>query len=103
MPIKILVVVDEHDLEFLMTRKFRNKIRAGELHFLFAGNGVAALQQLEAHLDVAVVMSDIRMPEMDGLILLSHLNERYPFLRTIIVSAYNDMKNIRTAMNRGAY
>lgn len=103
MPIKILVVEDEGDLEFLLTRKFREKIRAGELQFLFARNGVEALQQLAAEPDVPVVLSDIRMPEMDGLTLLSHLNERYPLLRTIIISAYTDMRNIRAAMNRGAY
>ena len=103
MPIKVLVVEDETDLEFLMTRKFRAQIRAGELHFLFAANGVEALQQLERHPDIYVVLSDIRMPQMDGLTLLAHLNERYPLRRTIIISAYSDMANIRTAMNRGAF
>jgi PAS domain S-box-containing protein len=103
MGIKILVVEDETDLEFLITRKFRKRIRAGEFEFLFANNGLEALAQLEAHPDVLVVMSDIKMPEMDGLTLLSELNERYPLVRTVIVSAYGDMGNIRTAMNRGAY
>jgi PAS domain S-box-containing protein len=103
MPTKILVVEDESDLEFLITRKFRRRVRAGELHFLFATNGLEALKHLEATPDIYVVMSDIKMPQMDGLTLLTHLNERYPLLRTIIVSAYGDMRNIRTAMNRGAY
>jgi len=67
------------------------------------GNGVEALQQIETHADIAVVLSDIRMPQMDGLTLLEELNKQYPLLRTIIVSAYSDMRNIRTAMNRGAY
>jgi PAS domain S-box-containing protein len=99
----VLVVEDEADLEFLISRKFRKRIRAGELHFLFARNGQEALEQLAGEPDVYVVMSDIRMPVMDGLTLLSHLNEQYPLVRTIIVSAYGDMRNIRTAMNRGAY
>ena len=103
MPTKILVVEDEPDLEFLMTRKFRERIREEEFQFLFAGNGVEALKLLETHPDIYVVLSDIRMPQMDGLTLLTHLNERYPLLRTIIISAYSDMGNIRTAMNRGAY
>ncbi len=103
MPTKILVVDDESDLEFLITRKFRNKIRTGEFQFLFAKNGLEALKQIETNPNVYVVLSDIMMPQMDGLTLLAHLNERYPLLRTVIVSAYGDMGNIRMAMNRGAY
>ena len=103
MPIKILVVEDESDLEFLMTRKFRRRIRTAELQFIFAENGEEALRQLQAHPDVAVVLSDIDMPQMDGLTLLTHLNDHYPLLRTVIISAYSDLQNIRTAMNRGAY
>ena len=103
MSTKILVVEDESDLEFLISRKFRKRIRSGELEFVFAGNGVEALKQLKAHPDVYVILSDIKMPEMDGLTLLTHLKKQYPLLCTIIVSAYGDMKNIRTAMNRGAY
>jgi PAS domain S-box-containing protein len=103
MPTKVLVVEDEPDLELLINLKFRRRIRTGELQFLFAHNGVEALKQLETNPDVSVVLSDIRMPEMDGLTLLTELNVRHPLLRTIIVSAYGDMHNIRTAMNRGAY
>jgi PAS domain S-box-containing protein len=100
---KILVVEDEPDLEFLINRKFRDKIRAGELQFLFAQNGLEALEKLQTNPDIYVVLSDIKMPQMDGLTLLIELNERYPLLHTIIISAYGDMKNIRTAMNRGIY
>jgi PAS domain S-box-containing protein len=103
MPIKILVVDDEADLRVLMTQKFRTEIRNGEFHFLFAADGLDALVQLEAHPEVYVVLSDINMPRMDGLALLSVLTERYPLIRMIILSAYGDMQNIRTAMNRGAY
>jgi PAS domain S-box-containing protein len=103
MPTKVLVVEDERDLELLISLKFRRRIRAGELQFVFATNGVEALKILETQSDIYVVTSDIRMPEMDGLTLLGELNKRYPLVRTIIVSAYGDMQNIRTAMNRGAY
>jgi PAS domain S-box-containing protein len=101
--VKILVVEDETDLEFLITRKFRKRIQTGELQFLFAHNGLEALKQLEEHADVLVVLCDINMPQMDGLTLLTVLNQRHPLLRTVMVTAYGDMKNIRTAMNRGAY
>lgn len=103
MPIKILVVEDEPDLKFLIERRFRKRIRTGELQFLFAENGREALEQLQIHQDVYVVLADINMPQMDGFSLLRELNERYPLLPTIIISAYSSMQNIRTAMNWGAY
>lgn len=100
---KILVVDDEPDLEILIRQKFRKKIREGEYDFVFANNGRHALEQLLLHPDVEVVLSDINMPEMDGLTLLSKLNDQHSLLKAVIVSAYGDMENIRTAMNRGAF
>jgi class 3 adenylate cyclase len=100
---KILVVDDEADLEQLVKQKFRQKIREHHYDFLFAVNGRQALEQLDQHKDVEIVLSDINMPEMDGLTLLSRLNEQKNLLKTVIVSAYGDMDNIRTAMNRGAF
>lgn len=100
---KILVVDDEPDLEMLIRQKFRKKIREGEYDFVFAGNGRYALEQLEQHPDVEIVLSDINMPEMDGLTLLSKLNDQHVLLKAVIVSAYGDMENIRMAMNRGAF
>lgn len=101
--IKILVVDDEPDLEVLIKQKFRRKIREKEYEFLFAGNGKVALESLEENQDVDIVLSDINMPVMDGLTLLSQLSEKYNLIKSIIISAYGDMDNIRTAMNRGAF
>ena len=104
MPHKILVVDDEPDLELLIKQKFRKQIRDQELHFEFAQNGVQALERLGEHADITVVLSDINMPEMDGLTLLQKIDEmNNPVLKSVIVSAYGDMENIRTAMNRGAF
>lgn len=103
MPNKILVVDDEPDLELLIRQKFRKKIKSQDLDFVFATNGVQALNRLQADADIDIVLTDINMPEMDGLTLLNLVNERYPLLRSVIVSAYGDMANIRTAMNRGAF
>ena len=100
---KILVVDDETDLEVLIKQKFRQKIRDHQYDFIFAVNGKHALEQLEQHADVDVVLSDINMPEMDGLTLLTKLNEQNGLFKSVIVSAYGDMENIRTAMNRGAF
>lgn len=101
--VKILVVDDEVDLEVLIKQKFRRKIREQEYDFVFANNGFQALERLEQHKDVDLVLCDINMPEMDGLTLLSKLGEQHGLLKAIIISAYGDMDNIRTAMNRGAF
>jgi adenylate cyclase len=100
---QILVVDDEPDLEALIQQKFRHQIRSGTVSFLFASDGVEALAVLQANRDVDMVVADINMPRMDGLTLLQKLQENEEKLSTIIVSAYGDMANIRTAMNRGAF
>jgi class 3 adenylate cyclase len=99
----ILFVDDESDLEALVLQKFRKRIREGTVTFMFARDGLEALQSLEAHPHVDMVVSDINMPRMDGLSLLAKLQEAEEKKSTIIVSAYGDMSNIRTAMNRGAF
>lgn len=99
----ILVVDDEKDLESLIRQKFRKKIREGSYDFLFAANGKEALDVLAEHSEVDLVLSDINMPEMDGLTLLVRIAEDNPLVKVVMVSAYGDMENIRVAMNRGAF
>jgi len=103
MTARILVVDDEPDLETLIQQKFRRQIRDGDVNFLFARDGVEALTVLKANQDVDLVVTDINMPRMDGLSLLEKLQQNEEKLSTIIVSAYGDIANIRTAMNRGAF
>jgi adenylate cyclase len=100
---KIMIVDDENDFEQLIRQKFRRQIREQEFEFVFAENGQIALDKLEEHADIDIIFSDINMPVMDGLTLLSKLNEKNPLLKAVIVSAYGDMENIRVAMNRGAF
>ena len=102
-PYKILVVDDEPDLELLMLQRMRRNIREGRYSFVFAQNGVEALEKLHQDKDIDMVLSDINMPQMDGLALLEQIPKVAPNIRSVIVSAYGDMKNIRTAMNRGAF
>lgn len=100
---KILVVDDEVDLQTLIKQKFRKQIRERKYEFYFAENGRAALEKLEEEPEIDIVMSDINMPVMDGLTLLTKLNEQRPIVKAVIVSAYGDMDNIRKAMNYGAF
>ena len=100
---KILVADDEPDLETLIKQKFRQKIREQKYEFVFAINGKDALEKIKLYPDIDIVLSDINMPEMDGLTLLTRLSESSPLIKSVIVSAYGDMDNIRTAMNRGAF
>jgi sigma-B regulation protein RsbU (phosphoserine phosphatase) len=103
MSVKILVVDDEPDLELLIRQKFRRQIRDKQFVFSFAHNGAEALEVLRSDSGIEIVLTDINMPVMDGLTLLSNLSDLNPILKTIVVSAYGDMQNIRAAMNRGAY
>lgn len=100
---KILVVDDESDLEVLIKQKFRKQIRNNEYEFVFAQNGIDAIEKLTQEQDTDLILSDINMPRMDGLTLLSKLHKDNPLLKVVIVSAYGDMDNIRTAMNLGAF
>ncbi len=104
MALRILSVDDELDMEDLILQKFRRKIRKGEIEFLFAHNGQEALDVLRENTDINIVLADINMPKMDGLEFLRRVNEKEnPLLHVIMVSAYGDMKNLRTAMNLGAF
>jgi class 3 adenylate cyclase len=100
---KILVVDDEFDLEQLIKQKYRKQIREQSYEFYFAYNGREALEVIASVDDIDMVLSDINMPEMDGLTLLSRISESNPLIKAVIVSAYGDMDNIRIAMNRGAF
>ena len=100
---KVLVVDDEPHLEMVIRQVFRKQTRRGELIFLFAENGERALELLADNEDVDVVLSDIKMPRLSGLALLKRLNEERPLIRTVMLTAFGDMKHIRCAMNHGAF
>ena len=102
-PYLILVIDDEVEIQRLMEQRFRRKIQTGELNFQFAQNGLEAWKILQNSDDIDMILTDIRMPEMDGLTLLEKLNELDTPLKAVVVSAYGDTQNIRTAMNHGAY
>jgi signal transduction histidine kinase len=102
-PARILVVDDEPDLELLITQRFRAKIKTKEFTFEFAGNGIEALRKLHSGTTFDLLLTDINMPGMDGLTLLTRLKDLNILFKAIVVSAYGDLQNIRTAMNSGAF
>lgn len=99
----ILVVDDEPDIKFLFRQKFRAQIKSKEYQFYFAENGNEALDKLKEIASIDVIFTDINMPVMDGLTLLSRIKEAGYVCKTNVISAYGDLENIRTAMNNGAY
>jgi len=102
MTVKIMVVDDEADLELLIQHKFKQKIRENTYSFVYARNGLEALDKLKKNPDIRVMITDINMPQMDGLTLLAMLKQMNAKVSTIVISAYGDMDNIRKAMNCGA-
>ncbi len=103
-PIRALVVDDETDVQFLFTQKFRREVRQGLLEFVFATSGAEALEKLRhgAAADVVVVLSDINMPGMSGLELLSAVRGEFPALEVYMVTAYDDGELKTTALEGGA-
>lgn len=102
-PLSILVVDDEPDMELMVRQMFRSRVRRGHYRLAFAGNGREALAYIDAGADVDVVVTDINMPSMNGLELLEALRARGCDAKSVVVSAYGDMSNIRAAMNYGAF
>ena len=100
---KVLFVDDEPDIELLTKQKYRKQVAEGVFDVLFALNGEEALQVIKENPDLEVVVTDINMPQMDGLVLLDRLKEANPAIKTIVVSAYGDTHMLRSAMNKGAY
>ena len=100
---KILVADDEEDQEELITQRFSNKDFLRDYEFIFARDGLKALQLIKSHPDIEIALLDINMPEVDGLTLLQKIKAINPVARAIMLSAYADMPNLRSAMNKGAY
>jgi YesN/AraC family two-component response regulator len=101
---KVMVVDDERDVEFLFRQRFRKEIREGTIEFFFAFSGDEALAYLRslAAPDVVLVLSDINMPGMTGLELLKLVKEDFSHLRVCMITAYSDETNYKTAMQFGA-
>ncbi len=102
-PIQILIVEDDRDMRDVVTGRFKKQIRNGKFQFHFAFSGREALELLQDHPEITVVMTDIRMPEMDGLTFLGHLKNDYPLVCPIVATAYADYESMRATLKVGAY
>ena len=100
--LKILVVDDELDVEAMFRQRMRRDIRSGRYEFVFARSGVHALEVLAEHPDVGLVITDLNMPEMDGLTLLDCLTEAWPGVPSLVVSAYGDPGRMTVVRERGS-
>ena len=100
---KILVVDDEKSQEELIRQRITQKDFLLDYEFIFALDGLKALELINTYPDIEIALLDINMPKMDGLTLLGKIPDINPVMRTIMLSAYGDMNNIRTAMNLGAF
>lgn len=101
---KLLVVDDEQDIQFLFKQKFKNEIKSGKVHIKFAFNGQTALELIETVQNCAeyFVLTDINMPEMSGTELLKELKLRYPKIKVIMITAYGDEHSCNLAKKNGA-
>jgi len=101
---KLLVVDDERDVQFLFQQKFRKEIKAGEVQILYALNGISALELIESFENKAdyLILTDINMPEMNGIELLRKVKAKYPELKVMMITAYGDEQNLSMAKNLGA-
>ncbi len=102
---KILVVDDEKDVQFLFEQRFRKEIKNNEIEFAFAFSGEEALDYLNTNSHQAVlILSDINMPGMSGLDLLQKIKTKYkePPPMVMMITAYGDKENYNTAMDLGA-
>ncbi|GBD91169.1 sporulation initiation phosphotransferase F [bacterium BMS3Abin04] len=101
---RLIVVDDESDIQFLFKQKFRKEIKSGEMVIDYALSGQSALkliEQLESKSGY-FVLTDINMPGMTGIDLLKKLKKKYPEMKVIVITAYGDEDNFNLAKKFGA-
>ncbi len=99
-----MVVDDEPDVEALFRQQFRRDLRAGRFLMEFAPSAAAALQRAAEIEDATLILilSDINMPGMSGLEMLSIVRTARPDVPVIMITAYGDAETKRKALENGA-
>ncbi len=101
--VHLLVVDDEVDMESLFRLRFRRDIREGRLEFRFFNNPSQALAAVAEDPSLEVVITDLNMPELNGLDVIERIETMERPVKVIVLTAYGDIQNIRAAMMRGAF
>jgi len=101
---KLLVVDDERDVQFLFQQKFRKEIKTGDMQIKYAFNGISALELIESieNRTEYLILTDINMPGMSGIELLKNIKAKYPELKVFMITAYGDEQNFNAAKSLGA-
>jgi DNA-binding NtrC family response regulator len=95
---RILVVDDEENARVALS-----KILAHDGYEVsLAGNGLEALNFLRSN-DVELIITDLNMPEMNGLMFLRELNRSYPTSKVIMITAYGEVESYLEAITLGAF
>ena len=99
---QVLLVDDEYYVRQSLLRRIRNLENEDFKVIGEAENGEEALDMLRKH-DIQLVITDIRMPVMDGLDLTRKILEQYPHILTVILTGYADFEYARKALRYGAF
>ncbi|OKH59322.1 response regulator [Scytonema sp. HK-05] len=101
---KIMVVDDEQDVQFLFEQRFRRELRQNQITLYFTLSAEEALNQLQNNKSecLSLILTDINMPGMNGLELLKIIKQNFPHLKVFVITAYNDENNYQIAQQYGA-
>ena len=101
---KVMVVDDEQDVQFLFRQKFRRELKQNQIQLDFTLSAQEALEYLQNKQTncLVLIIADINMPGMNGLELLKIIKERFPNLKIFIITAYDDEQKYKTAQEYGA-
>lgn len=98
---KKVMIVDDEVLVRIGIKSILEWEKYGYQVVAEAADGKEALQLIEEH-HPNIVLTDLVMAPMDGFELIQHCRKKYPSVKFIVLSSYNDMDNVKKAMKLGA-
>ncbi len=96
---KVLLVDDETAFVETMIKRLNKR----DVEIFPAGNGQEALEQLQEHGDIEVVILDIKMPVMDGMTALGKIKTQYPLVEVIMLTGHATVETGIEGMKQGAF
>lgn len=95
-----ILIVDDHALIRDALQGVLKKLKRGAV-VLEASTSQQALEAIEHHSDINLILLDLNLPDRDGLSLLAELRERYPAIAIVVLSAIQDRTNVQKALDLG--